>query len=159
MTLRSVLKASVVGIALLGSGAALAKDPVLNCPAGTKQAGGFNTPMRASMCIKFEGHERVFHGPYVGYHADGTVSAVGQYENGNRHGKFEFFDNGVKSGETEFSRGDFHGTRVTFHANGQKRVEERWVAGKRQGTVREFDASGQVVRAQEYKDNRVVAAK
>lgn len=135
------------------------QPPVLNCPAGSVQKGGFNTPLEASVCIK-KGTTLTFHGSYVQQWANGRSRAVGQYEDGFRTGHWQFFrEDGSKEAEIDFARGDYNGKRIQFHANGQVKSEETWVKGKRQGLVREFDAKGNAVSAKEYRDDRAVATR
>lgn len=127
----------------------LAQDVKLSCPAGTKQAGGLNTPFEATLCMKsgVDG-SRVFHGPYVAWWPNGKMQAQGQYEEGWRSGHWVIFDqHGVKTGETDFLHGDFHGKRVQFWANGKVMMEEVYDHG-RQLSVKTFDQNGAPIAPQ-----------
>lgn len=133
---------------------------VLSCPSGTKQMGGVDTALEATLCGKVDKKgNRIFHGPYVVQYANGQLRAKGQYVDNFRSGLWTFYDeSGVMTGQTEFVRGDYHGMRVEFFPNGQKKLEENWVAGKRQGPVKSWDAKGQATVV-EYKDDKPVAAR
>lgn len=127
----------------------------LSCPAGASQVGGSTSNMQLLGCMKVgaEG-QRVFEGPMLSFYKDGKVEAQGQAEAGFRSGKWSFFnESGVKVGETEFSRGDYHGRRVSFFANGAVKAEEFWVQGKRQGAQKSFDEAGKVTVVN-YLDDR-----
>jgi len=137
---------------------AIRADHKLACPAGTKQVGGLKSNMQLFACMKLgaEGM-RVFHGPMISLYASGKVEAVGQAEDGFRTGKWTFFnEQGVKTGETEFLKGDFNGRRAFFNADGSLKAEENWVKGMRQGPQTTF-VNG-VATVTEYKDDRPVAA-
>ncbi|MCC6335994.1 MAG: hypothetical protein IT380_18640 [Myxococcales bacterium] len=131
-------------------------DHKLACPAGTRQVGGLKSNLQLVACMKLgvEG-QRQFHGPMISLYASGKVEAVGQTEEGFRTGKWAFFDEqGVKTGETEFLKGDFNGRRVFFNADGSLKSEENWVKGMRQGQQKTF-LNG-VATVTEYKDDRPV---
>lgn len=129
----------------------------LACPAGTRQVGGVNTNLRAIACMKATADGlRVFHGPMVSLYNSGRVEALGQTDEGMRTGKWVFFtEAGVKTGETEFLKGDYHGRRVEFFDNGAMRFEESWVGGKRQGPQKRWSAAGELTET-EYRDDRPV---
>jgi hypothetical protein len=164
--IRSFLFASVAvtSVALAQAPAALDKAPiikadhVLGCPAGTRQVGGLKSNLGAVACLKatVDGM-RIFHGPMISLYASGKVEAVGQAEDGFRAGKWTFFDeSGLKTGETEFAKGDYNGRRVEFFPTGQVKLEQTWVAGKRQGAQKAFTEAG-VATVTEYRDDRPVA--
>ena len=158
----------IVLLSLFGAGAAFAqaklpapttpvvvtqeKAPVipanfkLTCEAGTTQFGGPTSNMEMMGCMKHgpEG-QRVLQGPMISFYKGGLVEAQGQAEAGFRSGKWSFFSpTGLKAGETEFKRGDYHGRRILYFDSGQVKAEEFWVEGKRQGPQRTYDASGKV---------------
>lgn len=131
-------------------------DHKLACPAGTRQVGGVKSNLQMLGCMKLgpEG-ERLFHGPMISFYASGRVEAIGQAEDGFRTGKWVFYDEqGIKTGETEFLKGDFHGRRVFFNPDGTLKSEENWVKGMRQGPQKTF-VNG-VATVTEYKDDRPV---
>jgi hypothetical protein len=154
---------AMTSAALAQAPAALDRAPVvtsthtLACPTGTRQVGGVNTNLRAIACMKSTADGlRTFHGPMISLYNSGKVEAVGQSEEGTRTGKWVFFtEAGVKTGETEFLKGDYHGRRVEYLANGAMKFEENWVNGKRQGPQRSWSASGEVTQT-EYRDDRPV---
>ena len=117
---------------LVVSGSAMAADPVkLNCAAGSKQV----SDGEGLFCSRggAPGIEKL-DGPYVGLNKNGTVESQGQYLNGNRTGRWTFFDEkGVKIQETDFVNDEYHGKRITWLPDGQKQ-EETWVAGRLQAT-------------------------
>lgn len=122
----------------------IAVNHKLSCSAGASQVGGASSNMQLLGCMKVgaEG-QRVFDGPMLSFYKDGKVEAQGQAEAGFRNGKWAFFNEaGVKTGETEFKKGDYHGRRVSYFANGQLKTEEFWVEGKRQGPQKSFDEAG-----------------
>ncbi|MFZ5470745.1 MAG: toxin-antitoxin system YwqK family antitoxin [Myxococcota bacterium] len=131
---------------------------ILKCPTGTQQMGGPQSPLEATLCVKLDKRgNRVFHGPYVVQYADGKIQSMGQYENHFRSGRWAFFDaDGRKTGETEFTRGDYNGQRIELYPNGMKKLEERWVMGRRQGEVKSWDEKGQLTVVQ-YKDDKPIA--
>jgi hypothetical protein len=145
----------LIGLLALGAVPAFAND-VLSCPTGTRQVGGAKSFMEATGCQGPEG----FNGPYITYWQNGSKSSVGQYDRGNRTGKWTYFDQqGIKTGETEFKGGDYHGTRVEFWANGQKKLVETYVMGSREGTQLTFDAAGRQLSATTFNKDRAVSAK
>jgi len=118
----------------------------LSCSGGTSQVGGATSNMQLLGCMRVgaEG-QRVFDGPMLSFYKDGKVEAQGQLEVGFRSGKWAFFNEaGVRVGETEFKRGDYHGRRVLYFSNGQPKSEEFWVEGKRQGPQKSFDEAGKM---------------
>ncbi len=124
----------------------IAANHKLNCAGGASQVGGPTSNMQMMGCMKMgsEG-QRVFDGPMLSFYKGGLVEAAGQTENGFRSGKWTFYTQaGVKVGETEFKKGDYHGRRVLYFANGDVKAEEFWVEGKRQGPQKAFDESGKV---------------
>lgn len=156
-----LLSVTVAGVGM--AQVALERAPVykatsaLGCPAGTRQVGAPTGGISAMACMRFAADGvRTFHGPMVSFYDSGKVEAVGQMEEGRRTGKWTFFNTaGVKVGETEFLRGDYHGRRVEFLSNGQVKFDEHWVNGKRQGPQKSVDASG-VLTLTEYRDDRPV---
>ena len=142
-------KLTIAALTLFGT-FAMAADPVLSCPQGSKQVGGVKSALEASVCVRFDQDGgRIFHGPYVAFWPNGTRQAEGQYENGWRSGSFTFFDDkGVKTGTTEFKHGDYDGVRIEFHPNGAKMLEETYLAGHKQGAGQQFDLTGKPITAQ-----------
>lgn len=132
----------------------------LQCPAGTVQNTTKISKDTAVFCKKTskqDGNEPSRHGPYVAFWPNGQKQAVGQTKDGFQVGKWTFWDaNGVKTGETEFLRDNFHGTRVEFHANGNKKAEQQWVHGKREGLAVEYAEDGKKVSEKTYAADRVV---
>jgi hypothetical protein len=154
-------------LAGLSAGAALAQGRVtvaprpplqLACPVGTTAAGGPNSSLEASVCLKHSATgQRVLHGPYVAYWPNGARQSQGQYEEGFRSGRWVFFDPaGAPTGETWFKAGSYDGPRVELNPDGSRRLEEQWVAGKRQGPQKSWDSAG-VLTVVEYRDDRPIA--
>jgi hypothetical protein len=153
----------VASAALAQAPASLERAPVITvdhklaCPTGTRQVGGIKSNLGAVACMKasVEGL-RIFHGPMISLYNSGKVEAVGQSAEGLRTGKWVFFtEAGVKTGETEFSKGDYHGRRVEYFPSGQLKFEENWVSGKRQGPQKSWTEAG-VLTVTEYRDDRPV---
>jgi antitoxin component YwqK of YwqJK toxin-antitoxin module len=157
--MKKLFFAGVMAVSSMVFAQGKAAEVKLACPAESKQVGGPKSALEASVCVK-SGRDgsRVFHGPYLAYWQNGIKQAEGQFENGFRSGKWMFFDEkGTKSGETEFKAGDFHGARVEFHENGMKKLEETYVSGRRQGVQTMYDATGKVMTATNFVDDRPVA--
>jgi antitoxin component YwqK of YwqJK toxin-antitoxin module len=83
------------------------------------------------------------HGPLCAWHQDGSKAIVGQYKNGQIHGKWQWWNtdgrptelpNGFKAigyrGEAYFFEGKPHGRVMTWNKNGQKSSEVVFIAGK-----------------------------
>jgi hypothetical protein len=106
-------------------------EPKLTCPTGTRQAGGQNSKMEASFCMRLDDKGApVSHGPYLSLHATGKKAVEGQYENGKRQGLWTTWDeNGQKVEEVTFVDGQYHGARTQW-VNGVKTVEEHYSMGK-----------------------------
>lgn len=134
----------------------------LDCPAGTVQNTTQVSKDMAAFCKKTGtdkqgAKEPVTHGPYVAFWANGQKQAVGQNKDGFPSGLWTFWDeNGLKTGETEFVRGNYHGTRVEFYANGQKKGEEQWSNGTREGISVAYAENGQKVAERHYAAGKVV---
>lgn len=150
----------VMALAVAAAPAAFAGGTAqLNCPAGTVQKGGKVQKSEAVYCSKAkpQAGEPAIHGPYVDFHANGGKQSEGQYENGFRTGLWTFWDaNGVKTGETNFSAGDYHGTRIEYHANGNKKVEQQWTRGKKEGLSVSYAEDGQKVAEMHFQGDRMV---
>jgi antitoxin component YwqK of YwqJK toxin-antitoxin module len=132
----------------------------LDCPAGTVQNTTKISKDTAVFCRKTskqDGNEPSRHGPYVAFWGNGQKQAAGQTKDGFQVGKWTFWDaNGVKTGETEFLRDNFHGTRIEFYANGNKKTEQQWVHGKREGLAVAYSEDGQKVSEAQYEGGRMV---
>ncbi|MFT3839174.1 MAG: hypothetical protein QM723_19485 [Myxococcaceae bacterium] len=142
-------KLAIVAVVLV-SGLAFADEAKLSCPAGTRQAGGSKSQLEATLCMKvLADGSRVFHGPYIAWWPNGQQQAVGQNEEGWRTGHWVFFDqNGVKTGDTDFVHGDFHGKRIQYWSNGKVMMEEQYDHG-RQLSVKTFDQNGVAIAPQQ----------
>lgn len=132
----------------------------LDCPAGTVQNTTKISKDSDAFCKKTSKQakgEPTRHGPSVSFWANGQKQAAGQNQDGFKTGKWTFWDeNGVKTGETEFVRGNYHGTRVQFFANGNKQSEQQWMGGKREGLSVEYSQDGQKVSEMHFKGDRMV---
>jgi antitoxin component YwqK of YwqJK toxin-antitoxin module len=108
--------------------------------------GGAKTFLESTMCMKVgTDGTRLYHGPFIAYWPDGSKQAEGQYSEGWRSGHWVFFDqHGVKTGETEFARGDYNGRRITYYPNGQIQMDETYDHGK-QLSLKTFDQNGAAV--------------
>lgn len=134
----------------------------LTCPAGTVQRGERIDKNMGVFCAKVgeQGSKGrpTLHGPYVDFWSNGQKQSEGQYQEGSRTGHWTFWDaNGVKTGETTFTAGNYHGARVEFYSNGNKKLEQRWVNGKRDGVVVSYAQDGQKTAETAYKADRVVS--
>lgn len=133
----------------------------LDCPAGTVQNTSKISKDMAAFCKKTGkqegGREPVAHGPYVAFWANGQKQAAGLNKDGFPTGLWTFWDeNGVKTGETEYLHGDYHGTRVEYFVNGKKKTEEQWSNGKREGLAVAYSEDGQKVAERRYEAGRMV---
>ena len=157
MSIARNFRRTLTAAALLASGLALAGGDSIVCPSGTQKVGGPNSELQAMTCQKPDG---TLHGPYVAYAPEGWVNAKGRVVNGFRDGTFSFYDaNGNKTGETQFTRGNYDGKRVEYFANGQVRREEFYVKGNREGTFKTFSQDGKLVSQAEFKGDRRVASR
>lgn len=126
---------------------------MLACPPGTQQV---NTPAAVYCSIGGQRGPGKLNGPAIQLHANGVKAADGQYINGNREGRWVFFDDsGRKIGEIGFQKDDYHGRRAIFATDGKLLSEENWVEGKRQGPAMKYDPSGKATVTQ-FKDDVVV---
>ncbi|MFP2933156.1 toxin-antitoxin system YwqK family antitoxin [Pyxidicoccus sp. 3LG] len=138
--------------------AAMASSPKLDCPAGTRQAGGMEQGKDIVMCVRTSDGKP--HGPSIWLHPNGAKQAEGRTENGFREGLWTFFDEkGNKTGTAELKGGNFHGEVVELHSNGKVKKVERYVHNSREGAVEEFSADGKLVKKSEWRNNREVAAR
>lgn len=132
----------------------------LDCPAGTVQNTtkiAKDTDVYCKKTAKQDGNEPTRHGPVVSFWANGQKRVMGQTQDGFKVGKWTFWDeNGVKTGETEFLKSHYHGTRVQFHANGTKKEEQQWVKGKREGLTVTYAENGQKVSEMHFAGDRMV---
>lgn len=130
-------------------------DYKLQCPSGTHQVGGAESGMELIACVKDSNDgSRVFHGPMVSLWPSGKVEAVGEVVDGLRSGRWTLYDkSGLKTGETDFLAGDYHGRRVQFYPSGVLKLEENWVKGRRQGVQKSWSATGELAVA-EFRDDR-----
>ncbi|WP_158617644.1 toxin-antitoxin system YwqK family antitoxin [Corallococcus sp. CA049B] len=138
-----------------------ASEVQLSCPAGTVQKGK-TTKSESIYCVKTTSTviKPVLQGPYVDFWPNGQKQSEGQYLEGFRSGHWTYWDaNGVKTGETDFAAGDYHGTRVQFFANGKPKMIEQYQKGIRNGTVQELSEDGKVVRESRFEKGKEVAAK
>ncbi len=166
MSPSKMMQTLVLGVFLAGpvalaqeQAATGAKNPTLNCPAGTKQVGNPNDGL---YCRKLEAKEGLHapHGPYASFFPNGQKRAEGQYVDGFRSGSWTFYDeSGQVTGRTEFQRDNYHGKRVQYFPNGKQRMVEEYTNGKRNGLVQEFSEDGKLVRQAQYRDDRQVAEK
>lgn len=147
MSIKSNLKVGLVVLALGSGSAALAADP-LACPKGTAEAkitdkGGVVN----SFCqMTRPDGTKVSHGPFVIRNGRGIVVAQGQTEDGKRTGTWLHFDDaGVKTTETQFLAGDYHGVRKEFHPNGKVKLQETFKNGVKVGETQTFDLTGKLV--------------
>lgn len=141
--------------------AAIAAEPMkLDCPAGTKQAGGSGGKAEIVACVKTDSKSFSPHGSTVMLYSSGAKQAEGLSEDGFRTGLWTFYDEqGRKTGTAMFKRSNFHGQVVELHPNGRVRKVENYNEGLRHGTAKEFLADGKLVKQTEYRDNREVASK
>jgi hypothetical protein len=124
----------------------------LSCPKGARAV----SDGEGFFCSKTgaPGGERL-NGPYVGLHKNGVKESEGLYIDGERFGKWRFWnDQGVKVREIEFKNDSYDGEYVEFHADGAVKLSVSYVQGKKQGLQREFDARGKVVAQTAFVDDR-----
>ncbi|MBX5481952.1 MAG: hypothetical protein IRZ16_08970 [Myxococcaceae bacterium] len=145
------LSVAVVVIGTLGlAGSAFAADPVLNCPAGTKQLKVFDEGSGSTTykCTKTsKGIAGLCHGAFLEQYSNGKTSAQGQCDEGLMTGKWSYFNrDGVKTAEIEFAKGAYHGTKIEYYPNGQPQTIETYRDGVRVGDVKAFDVTGKPVQ-------------
>lgn len=124
----------------------------LNCPKGSRAV----SDGEGHFCSKTgaPGGERIS-GPYVGLHKNGTKESEGLYIDGERFGKWRYWnDQGVKVREIEFKNDGYDGEYTEFHADGSVKLSVTYVAGKKQGLQKEFDARGKLVAQTTFVDDR-----
>lgn len=157
------MTAAPVALAEGASSTNSAQEVRLACPAGTVQKGRKVSKTDGAFCVKVASRmdgEAQLHGPYVDFHSNGQKQSEGQYSDGARSGLWTFWDaNGVKTGQTQFTGGNYHGKRVEYFPNGKQRLVEEYANGKRNGLVQEFSEDGKLVRQAQYRDDQQVAAK
>lgn len=152
---------TVVGALLAVSAFAQATTPqgavrpslnVLSCPKGARAVSdgeGFFCSRTGA-----PGGERL-NGPYVGLHKNGVKESEGLYIDGERFGKWQFWnDQGLKVREIEFRNDSYDGAYLEFHADGSLKLSVTYVAGKKQGAQKEFDARGKLVAQTNFVDDR-----
>lgn len=148
-----------ISFAAVAGGTSSTQEVKLTCPTGAVQ----KSRSGSTFCVKAAGSskgEPQLHGPYVDFHSTGQKQSEGQYHDGARSGRWTFWDvNGVKSGETNFSGGDYHGERTQYFANGKPRMIEQYTKGRRDGLVQEYSEDGKLIRQVQYKDDRQVSVK
>lgn len=144
--------ALVVASTLGFAGSALAADPVLSCPAGTKQLkvvdeGSGAKTFKCTTTAK--GLTGLCQGPFLEQYSNGQTSASGQCVDGLMSGKWTYFNkDGVKTTEIEFAKGAYNGTKTEFFPNGMPKIVEKYEKGARVGAVQQFDPAGKLVTAQ-----------
>lgn len=125
----------------------------ITCASGTQQF----ADREGTFCRRADG---VVHGPYVGFHTNGVKNAEGAYVDGQRSGRWFFFDEqGRKVGQTDFKLDKYDGERIVFAPNGQVQLREQYVAGKREGEQVVYDLQGKVMTVTQFQGDRAVATK
>ncbi|MCA3015261.1 MAG: hypothetical protein INH41_22965 [Myxococcaceae bacterium] len=148
----AVLTSSAFAQTTSSQGAVRPTLNTLSCPKGARAV----SDGEGFFCSKTgaPGGERL-NGPYVGLHKNGVKESEGLYIDGERFGKWRFWnDQGVKVREIEFKNDSYDGEFVEFHADGAVKLSVTYVQGKKQGLQREFDARGKVVAQTNFVDDR-----
>jgi len=133
------------------AGTAAFAQPV-NCPEGTTLRDSEGTVF---YCVK-PGEARLDTTPYVILHPNGKVYAKGQFANGKRDGRWEYFDEESRlTCVTNFKDDRFEGERIFFDKDGKTVIEEQnWQAGKREGNWVKTEKGERKVR--KFKADRLV---
>ena len=94
----------VLGFVVACAAACSASARAIACPSGTMPARGVAYGTYTSVwCEKKDGTK---HGPYLEWWENGTKKSVGQYQNGTRDGRWEFYrDSGQPDSTVEFRAG------------------------------------------------------
>lgn len=95
---------------------------------------------------RYWGVERAgrLHGPWIGWHDNGTRATEAEYDRGVLHGAFRKWDRAgqlLYEGRND-ARGEMHGTWSRWWANGELRVEWEMEHGRSSGAVRTFHENG-----------------
>jgi len=147
------LKTFIFASGLVGA-AAFAQPVEVKCPEGTvlRESEGI-----VFYCVK-PGGGRLDTTPYVMLHKNGKVYAKGEFRNGKREGRWEYFDEeGRPTGVTHFKDDRFDGTRIFYDAEGEVREEQNWQAGKREGEQKR--RVGNEWKKRTFKSDRLIADK
>ncbi len=149
-------------------GANLVTDEAFTCPEGTTVI-KVSTPDGSELGCQKPGpdDQPVLQGPWQSWHANGVLSAMGAYENGERHGTWirwhdnaqpasqGDYDHGLQDGEWKvwspdyvllvqgsYSRGKKMGTWTRWHDDGSIAETGSYVNGRRDGTWTRYHPGG-----------------
>ncbi len=94
------------------------KPKAFECPKGTQMVGK-PPPKSFNQTCMTKG--KVPQGPARVWHQNGQIKEQGTYQNGHRHGEWNFwYDNGQQAGVIHYNQGQRHGRGTAWHRNGQK---------------------------------------
>ena len=100
--------------------------------------------------------ERRQHGPTVSWYDNGLPKMKGQYENGDRIGRFIWwYENGSKQLEGEYERGKKIGVWTWRHENGMKAIEGRYENGQEVGIWKWWQPDGKIEAEEDLSDSRL----
>ena len=87
--------------------------------------------------------EDIYEGEVRYYNEDGSIQAVGNFEQNNVEGYFrDYYDTGELKGELLFKKNIPHGDHKIFHKNGQLYAIKTFVDGKEIGEIKQFYPNG-----------------
>ena len=95
--------------------------------------------------------ERVDHGPWTMWYADGSRAETGAYRDGKRHGSWtRWFPGGQVSEVARFEKGVRVGSRIRYHENGTRAAEGEYDEGARTGRWTFTNADGTKAGEEEF---------
>lgn len=101
-------------------------------------------------------NENLENGPYELKDDAGNVLVKGQYKNGKRTGKWQYFEKGQLSRELDYKDDKLDGKKTIYYSNGKKEFEETYVNGKRNGEYTGYSmTSGNITQVKHYVDNKL----
>jgi len=94
------------------------------------------------------------HGTWKDFYDDGSLKAIGNYDNGKQTGEWKFYYQGGKIEQTgKFSKsGKLEGIWKWYYENGQLQREENYRAGVKDGVSTTYDETGKVIEEGEFVD-------
>lgn len=135
----------------LGLGLVLVVPPVaraagtLDCPPGTQQGTAQRGGSGEAWCERPGSNPRVLDGPFVAWHANGTVAVRGEYRDGRPSGAWRsWHPAGAQSGEVTFVDGKPTGMLLGWYPNGQASFVGGFRDGTAIGAMETFDPRGRM---------------
>jgi hypothetical protein len=97
-------------------------------------------------------------GPLITWHLNGQVASLAMFHDSEQVGvRFEWNDDGCYHWISESDdAGELDGQLLTFHSDGALQIAAQYRQGRRHGLVREWDARGVLIAAQQWVDGALV---